>query len=241
MEDYVMDTKRILVVDDDRAMRRALLMSLVKQGYDVRPAETAEKAFGILPEWHPHLVLLDIGLPGMDGLEALRQLRHTTSVPVIFVTSRRRELDEVIGLEMGADDYITKPFHLDVLLARVKTTLRRTASSSAEPVKKALAVGDLRMDSRTFHATVAGGTLDLTPKEFDLLFYLAGRATEVVTVDEILTHVWGEGWIGETQTVYVHMRWLRTKLETDPAHPERLLTVRGLGYKLMPHAQAVPA
>ncbi|MCB0124908.1 MAG: response regulator, partial [Caldilineaceae bacterium] len=110
-----MDTKRILVVDDDRAMRRALLMSLVKQGYDVRPAETAEKAFGLLPEWHPHLVLLDIGLPGMDGLEALRQLRHTTSVPVIFVTSRRRELDEVIGLEMGADDYITKPFHLDVL------------------------------------------------------------------------------------------------------------------------------
>ena len=235
-----MDTKRILVVDDDRAMRRALLMSLVKQGYDVRPAETAEKAFGLLPEWHPHLVLLDIGLPDMDGLEALRQLRHTTSVPVIFVTSRRRELDEVIGLEMGADDYITKPFHLDVLLARVKTTLRRTASSSAEPVKKALAVGDLRMDPRTFHAAVDERTLDLTPKEFDLLFYLAGRATEVVTVDEIVTHVWGEGWIGETQTVYVHMRWLRTKLETDPAHPERLLTVRGLGYKLMPHAQAVP-
>ena len=236
-----MDTKRILVVDDDRAMRRALLMSLVKQGYDVRPAETAEKAFGLLPEWHPHLVLLDIGLPDMDGLEALRQLRHTTSVPVIFVTSRRRELDEVIGLEMGADDYITKPFHLDVLLARVKTALRRTASSPAPRVKKALAVGDLRMDPRTFHAAVDERTLDLTPKEFDLLFYLAGRATEVVTVDEIVTHVWGEGWIGETQTVYVHMRWLRTKLETDPAHPERLLTVRGLGYKLMPHAQAVPA
>ncbi|MCB0124907.1 MAG: winged helix-turn-helix transcriptional regulator, partial [Caldilineaceae bacterium] len=107
-------------------------------------------------------------------------------------------------------------------------------------VKKALAVGDLRMDPRTFHAAVDERTLDLTPKEFDLLFYLAGRATEVVTVDEIVTHVWGEGWIGETQTVYVHMRWLRTKLETDPAHPERLLTVRGLGYKLMPHAQAVP-
>ncbi|MCB0188646.1 MAG: response regulator transcription factor, partial [Caldilineaceae bacterium] len=133
-----------------------------------------------------------------------------------------------------------KPFHLDVLLARVKTALRRTASSPAPRVKKALAVGDLRMDPRTFHAAVDERTLDLTPKEFDLLFYLAGRATEVVTVDEIVTHVWGEGWIGETQTVYVHMRWLRTKLETDPAHPERLLTVRGLGYKLMPHAQAVP-
>lgn len=230
-----MHTKRILVVDDDRAMRRALTMSLTKNGYDVRPAETAENAFALFVDWRPHLVLLDIGLPGMDGLEALRHLRHRTAIPVIFVTSRRRELDEVIGLEMGADDYITKPFHLDVLLARVKTALRRMTALAADTANTQLAVGDLFMDSRTFHATCGGQTLDLTPKEFELLFYLAKRAEEVVPVEDIVNNVWGEDWIGETQTVYVHMRWLRKKVEVDPTSPERLLTVRGLGYKFVPH------
>ena len=233
-----MHPKRILVVDDDRAMRRALTMSLVKNGYDVRPEENAENAFALLAHWQPHLVLMDIGLPGMDGLEALRQLRYTTKTPVIFVTSRRRELDEVIGLEMGADDYITKPFHLDVLLARVKVALRRSGALAMESVKTPLSVGDLCMDPRTFQAELGAHTLDLTPKEFELLFYLATRAKEVVSVEDIVTNVWGEDWVGETQTVYVHMRWLRKKVEVDATRPRRLLTVRGLGYKFVPHEAA---
>ncbi|MEZ4865214.1 MAG: response regulator transcription factor [Caldilineaceae bacterium] len=228
-----METKRIMVVDDDRAMRRAIAMSLAKGGFEVHPAENAETAFALLPQWQPHLILLDIGLPGMDGLEALRHFRQRITAPVIFVTSRRRELDEIIGLELGADDYITKPFNLDVLLARVKTALRHALNAQPETTKGRVSAGDLAIDSATFCATLDGSKLELTPKEFDLLYYLVTRANEVVTVEDILTHVWGEEWIGESQTVYVHIRWLRKKIEADPAHPQRLLTLRGVGYKLV--------
>jgi DNA-binding response OmpR family regulator len=178
-------------------------------------------------------VLLDIGLPDIDGLEGFRSLqRQYPSVPVIFVTGRRRELDQIVGLELGADDYITKPFDVDVLLARVRAVLRRVSAPYVVPVEPVL-VGDIEVDPAARTVRVAGATVELAPREFDLLLYLAYCAGHVVGVEELLQHVWGQDWQGEEQTVYVHVRWLRTKIERNPARPERLLTVRGTGYKLV--------
>ena len=180
-------------------------------------------------------MLLDIGLPGMDGLETLRAFQKEIATPVIFVTARRRELDEIVGLEMGADDYITKPFDMDILLARVKAVLRRAQQS--QPVStpsQPIAVGDLRIDPATHQVTVGDKLVELAPKEYDLLYYLAQRAGEAVPLDDIVTNVWGDEWAGETQTVYVHVRWLRTKIEDEPNKPRRLLTVRSVGYRQVP-------
>lgn len=226
--------KKILVVDDDQLMRHSVALSLRSAGYEAETAGSGEEAIALAQQEEPDLVLLDIGLPGMDGLETLRRFQQQVQVPVIFVTARRRELDEIVGLEMGADDYITKPFDMDVLLARVKAVLRRSPAPSPSHGQQALQVGDLHIDPAAHQVTVGARSVELSPKEFDLLFYLAQRAGEVIAVDEILTQVWGEEWVGETQTVYVHMRWLRQKIEEDPAEPCRLQTVRGVGYKLTP-------
>ena len=225
----------ILVVDDDQLMRRSVSIGLRDAGYSTETAGSGEEALAKAREVQPELVLLDIGLPGMDGLETLRALRLSFDSPVIFVTARRRELDEIVGLELGADDYVTKPFDIDVLLARVRAVLRRT-SASGEPGSDAdqsiLTVGDLELDRSAHQVTVGGKTVELTPREFQLLAYLASRAGDVVPLDDILQNVWGTDWVGETQTVYVHVRWLRTKIEEDSARPRRLHTVRGVGYRL---------
>ncbi len=223
----------ILLVDDDALLRRSLAFNLEQAGYRVSTAASAEDALALAQRDRPDLVLLDIGLPGMDGLDALRHLDAQVGVPVIFLTARRRELDEVLGLELGADDYISKPFDLDVLLARVKVVLRRSEKSStpaAEPTP--LAVGDLLIDPSAHTITIAGRLLDLPPREFDLLHTLALDAGHVVSIDELLARVWGAEYEGESQVVYVHIRWLREKLEDDLDHPRRIITVRGVGYKL---------
>lgn len=229
-----MNPKKILVVDDDSAMRRAMLMILVQNGYDVCSAEHAEAALQRIGPWQPNLILLDIGLPGMDGLEAFQRFRQTVSASIIFVTSHRRELDEVIGLEMGADDYITKPFSMDVLLSRVKTALRHSHDSYPESTKVPISVGDIALDPNRFSATLGNQLLTLTPREFDLLLYFAAHANKVTSVEDILMDVWGEEWVGENQTVYVHICSLRKKIEADPVNPHRLLTIRGIGYKFVP-------
>jgi DNA-binding response OmpR family regulator len=180
-------------------------------------------------------VLLDIGLPGMDGLDALRHFQSRIGVPVIFLTARRRELDEVLGLQLGADDYITKPFDKDVLLARIKTVLRRVARTKVPPTAEAerrLVVGDLVVDTGAHSVTVAETPVELTPLEFELLHALAEHAGQVLSVDDLLDRVWGEEYVGQPQVVYVHVHWLREKLEKDPEHPQRIVTVRGVGYKL---------
>ncbi len=228
-----MISKKILIIDDDAAMRRAMLLTMIKVGYEARAAQTAGEAFAILAQWQPALILLDIGLPDMDGYEAFQQLRKTTSAAIIFVTSRHRELDEIIGLELGADDYISKPFNMDVLLSRVKTALRHAHEPQHDASQEAVSVGDITLEPRKFHATLKGQPLDMAPREFDLLLYLANHVNEVLSVEDILMGVWGEEWIGETQTVYVHMRGLRKKIESDPANPQRLLTIRGVGYKFV--------
>ena len=225
----------ILVVDDDQLMRRSVSIGLQNAGYRTETAGSGEEALAKACLIHPQLVLLDIGLPGIDGLETLRALQQSLDAPVIFVTARRRELDEVVGLELGADDYVTKPFDLDVLLARVKAVLRRAAARADRGNAadlSSLVVGDLELDRSAHQVTVGGRIVALTPREFQLLAYLAGRAGEAVPIDDILKNVWGRDWFGETQTVYVHIRWLRTKIEEDAAHPRRIKTVRGVGYRL---------
>ncbi|MBN2003745.1 MAG: response regulator transcription factor [Anaerolineae bacterium] len=227
-------TKHILVVDDDALLRRSLAFNLEKAGYRTTTAGTAEDALAQVRLAPPDLILLDIGLPGMDGLEALRRLRREVDVPVIFLTARRRELDEVLGLELGADDYVTKPFDIDVLLARVKTVLRRADRGPvATPEPTPLTVGDLSIDPAAHIVTRRDEPVDLAPREFDLLYALAQEAGRVLSVDELLGRVWGAEYEGEPQVVYVHIRWLREKLEDDPQHPQRIVTVRGVGYKLM--------
>jgi len=225
--------KFILIVDDDALLRRSLAFNLEKVGYRASTAATAEDALAQVHLDPPDLVLLDIGLPGMDGLDALRCLRQQIDVPVIFLTARRRELDQVVGLELGADDYVTKPFDLDVLLARIKAVLRRSAAPTPPQQFAPLAVGNLVIDPAAHTVMVDGSPVDLTPREFDLLYALAGEAGSVVSVDDLLARVWGAEYAGESQVVYVHVRWLREKLERDPHRPERILTVRGVGYKLI--------
>lgn len=227
-------SKRILLVDDDPLLRRSLAFNLGQAGYSVQTAASAEDGLAMAAQNQPDLVLLDIGLPGMDGLDALRRFREM-GLPVIFVTARRRELDEVLGLELGADDYVTKPFRLDIVLARIKAVLRRAAEAQEAEHREftPLTVGDLVIDQAAHTVTLAQRPIDLTPREFDLLVALAMEAGHVLSVSELLARVWGAEFEGEPQVVYVHIRWLREKLEVDPANPQRIVTVRGLGYKLV--------
>ncbi len=226
-------SKRILIVDDDALMRRSLAFNLEKAGYTVTAAATAEDALAAVRLDPPDLVLLDIGLPGMDGMDGLRALRTQVNVPVIFVTARRRQLDEVLGLELGADDYVTKPFDIDVLLARIKVVLRRTTPPPPSTPPPPLTIGDLSIDIAAHSVTLRGQPVELAPREFDLLAALAQEAGRVLSVEELLGRVWGAEYTGESQVVYVHIRWLREKLEDDPHTPQRIVTVRGVGYKLV--------
>jgi DNA-binding response OmpR family regulator len=230
-----MKPARLLLVDDDALLRRSLSFNLEQAGYKVTAAETAEDAIAIARREKPDLVLLDIGLPGMDGLDALRIFREEIVSPVIFLTARRRELDEALGLELGADDYITKPFDQDVLLARIKSVLRRMQAPYTPPPKdKALKVGDLHVDPSAHTVKVAGKEVELPPREFDLLHTLALEAGKVISAEDLLVRVWGPEYIGEPQVVYVHIRWLREKIEEDPRNPKRIVTIRGVGYRLDP-------
>ena len=233
-----MPSSHILLVDDDALLRRSLALNLEEAGYRASASGSAEKALALAARDRPDLILLDIGLPGMDGLDALRHFQSQIGVPVIFLTARRRELDEVLGLELGADDYITKPFDKDVLLARIRTVLRRLGQSE-RPIPFAgdtgpLVVGDLAIDPAAHSVTVAGQPLDLTPLEFDLLRVLAENAGHVLSVDDLLDRVWGVEYVGQPQVVYVHIHGLRERLEQDPQNPRHIVTVRGVGYKLEP-------
>lgn len=229
--------RHILLVDDDALMRRSLAFNLEQAGYRVSTAANAEDGLALAQRDLPDLVLLDIGLPGMDGLDALRQFKGQFNVPVIFLTARRRELDEVVGLELGADDYVTKPFDLDVLLAHIKAVLRRFERPLALPeAPKPLTVGDLVLDPQAHTVTLQGRPVELSPREFDLLHAFMLQPRQVIATEDLLVRVWGAEFIGQPQVVYVHIRWLREKLETDPNRPRHILTVRGVGYKLEPVA-----
>lgn len=227
---------RILLVDDDDLIRRSLAFTLDKAGYQTATAASAEDALSLMKRDPPDLVLLDIGLPGMDGLQALRHFQDQ-AIPVIFLTARRRELDEILGLELGAEDYVTKPFDADVLLARIRVVLRRNQNQAiAQAAPEPLTIGDLSIDPGAHTVMRQGEPIDLSAREFALLHALALEAGRVVSVDQLLAQVWGAEFIGEPQVVYVHIRWLRQKLEAEPNRPQRIVTVRGVGYKLVEKA-----
>lgn len=234
-----MTAKHILLIDDDALLVKSLAFTLTQNGYSTTTATTAAAGLALIEQSSPDLVLLDIGLPDLDGLSVLRRIQRERDLPVIFLTARRRELDEVLGLELGAEDYITKPYNEDVLLARIKAVLRRNERQAdrveeAAKVGTPLIVGDIAIDLAAHTVTRAGQPIDLAPKAFDLLRVLAQNAGQVMSLDQLLEQVWGVDYVGEPQVVYVHIRWLREKLETDPSQPTRLITVRGVGYKLLP-------
>lgn len=224
----------MLIVDDDDLLRRSLAFSLEQAGFEAHTAASAEDGIAMTTQKHPDIVLLDIMLPGMDGLEALRYFHDKIGVPVIFLTARRRQVDQIVGLELGADDYLPKPFDPDILIAHIRAVLRRTRGNQpAEQRPQEIQVGDLTISPWSRTVTQAGQPVVLTPKEFDLLFALAVEPDRVLTIDELVARVWGAEYNGQPQIVYVNIRWLRQKIEKEPRNPTHLISVRGVGYKLV--------
>ncbi len=222
---------KVLIIDDDVLLRRSLAFNFEQSGFTASTAENAEDALSMIQIDEPDIILLDIGLPGMDGFQAIDQIRERKKIPVIFLTARRSGSDQISGLNAGADDYITKPFDFDILLAHVRAVLRRNEAQIQTPHVQNLTIGDLSIDFSQHTAELSGKKLDLSPKEFDLLGALALEAGHVISTDNLLKRVWGAEYSGEPQVLYVHIRWLRGKIEKDPDNPTRILTIRGIGYK----------
>jgi two-component system, OmpR family, KDP operon response regulator KdpE len=225
---------QVLLVEDDPTIRTALSRSLAERGHAITSARSAMDGLRLAVEGRPDLVVLDLGLPDLDGREMLRMLRAVTAVPVIVATARDQEAEIVAVLDAGADDYLTKPFSASQLDARIRAVLRRVqADRVAEPV----VVGQLRIDAAAREVTLAEQPVELSPREFDLLYYLAGRTGEVITKRELLTEVWRLPYGGADKTVDVHLSWLRRKLGETAQEPRYLHTVRGVGVKLVDPAE----
>jgi DNA-binding response OmpR family regulator len=228
----------ILVVEDEPALQETLSYNLKRSGYSVEIAADGRAALDAARRLRPDLIILDIMLPELDGLEVARILRREMSSAILMLTARGEEIDRVVGLEVGADDYLTKPFSMRELLARVKAQLRRTqlireSSSTAQAagLHPRLVFGELVIDDARREVTLAGEALQLRPKEYELLRFLAGHRGRLLSREFILERVWGWDFVGDSRTVDVHVRWLRQKIESDPAQPRRIITVRGGGYR----------
>lgn len=221
----------ILMVDDDARLRPILKYRLEQEGYSVTAAESGEEALLFARRDRPDLVLLDIGLPDRDGLEVARTLQRELNLPIIFLTGRGQEIDIVVGLELGAEDYITKPFGMRELLARIRVVLRRIERTPSAIADDLLEVGDVSLDPKKREVRVRGKPVDLPPKEFELLRLLIANAGTVLTTDYLLDAVWGEEFAGAVQVLYVRINWLRELIEQDPRHPCYIVTARGVGYK----------
>jgi two-component system, OmpR family, response regulator len=229
-----MTDNKVLIVEDDPNLLETLKYNLQRESYDVVTATDGEQAVAITRLESPDLIILDIMLPKMNGFEVCRILRKEMTVPILMLTAKADETDKIVGLEIGADDYMTKPFSMRELMARVRAMLRRTKMAEAPVVGEpsSLKIGTLEIDIARHHASLSGTALELSPKEFDLLAFLAKNRGLVFSREQLLDKVWGYDYAGESRTVDVHIRWLRQKIETDPSHPIRLVTVRGTGYKL---------
>jgi two-component system response regulator RegX3 len=221
---------RILVVEDEESFSDPLSYLLRKEGYEVSVAETGPMALEDFDRSGADLVLLDLMLPGLSGMDVCRELRHRSSVPVIMLTAKDSEIDKVVGLEIGADDYVTKPYSSRELLARIKAVLRR-GQEPDELLPATLESGPVRMDVERHVVTVQGQHTLLPLKEFDLLEMLLRNSGRVLTRAQLIDRVWGSDYVGDTKTLDVHVKRLRSKVEPDPANPEFIVTVRGLGYK----------
>jgi len=225
---------KILIVEDDQNLLATLKYNLLKESYNVITAVDGAQAIETARSEKPELIVLDVMLPKLSGFEVCRILRKEMTVPILMLTAKTEEVDKIVGLEIGADDYMTKPFSMRELLARVRAMLRRVDMSKPQPASEQenLKIGDLEIDIGRHQAFYRGSPLDLTPKEYDLLAFFARNKGFVFSREQLLDKVWGYDYAGDTRTVDVHIRWLRQKIESDPAHPITLLTVRGAGYKL---------
>ena len=232
MAETAVATRTVLVVEDDSTLAAVLRYNLERDGYRCAVAADGARALELARRERPDLILLDVMLPGIDGLEVCRRIRSESTVPIIMLTARVDEIDRVVGLEVGADDYVTKPFGMRELLARVRAALRRAEMRPLEDDTQPIAVGDLQIDPRGRQLLRNGEPVAVKPKEFDLLLFLARNPGQVFTREQLLDRVWGYEFGGGTRTVDVHIRWLREKVEPDPAHPIHLITSRGVGYKL---------
>ena len=233
--------ERILVVEDEPSLQETLAYNLEKQGYTVEAIGDGRAAIEAARRLKPDLIVLDIMLPGLDGFEVCKILRKEMTVPILMLTARDDEIDRVVGLEVGADDYLTKPFSMRELLARVKAQLRRTEMLREEMAKlqspesskpqEVLTFGELVLNQTRREVTLNGDVIPLKPQEYDLLFFFAEHQGRMLSREFILERVWGWDYIGDSRTVDVHVRWLRQKIEKDPAAPTRIVTVRGGGYR----------
>jgi DNA-binding response OmpR family regulator len=220
----------ILVVEDERSIAEPFASALAREGFDAVIAPTARAALELFRRHDPSLVLLDVGLPDGDGREVCRELRRSSAVPIIMLTARGTETDRIVGLEIGADDYVVKPFSSGEVIARIRAVLRRSAREQPA-VPAAVEIGPLRVDAAARRATLDGTEIDFTRKEFDLLARLVRDAGRVVTREDLMADVWDENWFGSTKTLDVHIGFLRRKLGDDPADPRFVHTVRGVGFR----------
>ena len=222
---------KVLIVEDEKAISDIIMFNLKREGYDVIQAMTGTEGLSMALSENPDIVLLDIMLPEMDGFQVLEKIREVSEVPVIMVTAREEEMDKVLGLETGADDYVTKPFSMVELVARVKANTRRQVS----PVKKAettVAIGDITIDIDSQSVMKKGEALDLTQREYEIMVYFAKNPTKVISREELMEKVWGYDYYGDLRAVDVAMRRLREKIEDDPSEPKLIITKRGSGYYL---------
>lgn len=223
----------VLVVEDEDSFVEALVVGLKREGFLVKVAKDGITALALFDAVRPDLVLLDVMLPSLSGVDVCREIRKRSRTPIIMVTAKGSEIDTVVGLELGADDYVTKPYRLRELVARMRAVLRR-APRDDEPTTSGAAlleVGDVRLDPERHEVTVRGGLVAMPLKEFDLLEVLLFNAGRVLTRDTLIDRVWGSDYVGDTKTLDVHIKRLRSKLEVDPSNPERIVTIRGLGYR----------
>jgi two-component system, OmpR family, response regulator RegX3 len=222
--------RTILLIEDERAISEPLAAALLREGFEPVVAGTAADGMARFRSLSPDVVLLDVMLPDGDGRDLLREIRAESRTPVLMLTARGEELDRVLGLELGADDYVTKPFSAAELIARIRAVLRRTGEQPAGE-NRVLESGDVRVDLDTHQATLAGEPLDLTVKEFELLRVLLSRAGKLVRREELVREVWDENWFGSSKTLDVHVSALRRKLGDDPAEPRHIHTIRGVGFR----------
>jgi two-component system OmpR family response regulator len=232
--EFKVTTSKVMIVEDDRNLLATLEYNLQKEGYKIITAVDGIVAVETARRIKPELIILDVMLPQMNGFEVCRILRKDMTVPILMLTAKAEETDKIVGLEIGADDYMTKPFSMRELLARVHAMLRRVKMTEPVPAyeKAIIGVDDLEIDLARHRVKLRGETLELTPKEFELLAFLARNRGFVFSRERLLEKVWGYDYAGGTRTVDVHIRWLRQKIETDPQNPRYLITVRGTGYKL---------
>ena len=233
----------VLVVEDEESFVDALVVGLKREGFLVKVARDGAEALDVFDAVRPDLVLLDVMLPKVNGLDVCRELRSRSRVPIIMVTAKGGEIDTVVGLEVGADDYVTKPFRLRELVARMRAVLRRApgpAEEAADPVG-AIVVGEVRLDPERHEVSVRGQMVNLPLKEFELLELLLANAGRVLTRETLIDRVWGPHYVGDTKTLDVHVKRLRAKIEDDPGTPRRITTIRGLGYKFESGGGSAPA